>query len=470
MSIKTINLLCLCAWILLSSSLSTAQDKGCATVMSPEKQQWLRSFQLKLDNNTAVFQKNGLVYVPVQIHVVRKSDGTSGLRPELVQEALCKANSDFAPAGMYFYMANPVNFINDDLLWRGESGGIFTTADEEKVPNVVNIYFHGFSDTWCGVYFPFPDIVLVQNSCANYGSSTLTHELGHFFSLPHTFSGWEGGTTPPLNERERIDKSNCRSAGDGFCDTGPDYVSRRWSCPLTEELTDPLGIPFRPTPDFFMNYALDACHKVFSNEQILAMKADLTMRAMATAPVDTTATQAPQLLSPINGDSLINPALVTLVWSKVPGAVGYHVQVSRFQYWQEPHVNQICNDTTLDVTLLGEWPFDWRVKAIMPGKTCGAFDTFATFKTKTVPLSSREIVDVAATWKIFPNPVKQGEWLNVEAEGAVRLDVYDLAGKLCTAVPVVEAGEHVKLDIQQGAYLVKVSRDKTFTLKKLIVW
>ncbi|MFN5920848.1 MAG: T9SS type A sorting domain-containing protein, partial [Bacteroidota bacterium] len=66
--------------------------------------------------------------------------------------------------------------------------------------------------------------------------------------------------------------------------------------------------------------------------------------------------------------------------------------------------------------------------------------------------------------------VKQGEWLNVEAEGAVRLDVYDLAGKLCTAVPVVEAGEHVKLDIQQGAYLVKVSRDKTFTLKKLIVW
>lgn len=470
MLIKPTQLLGFGILLLFTSQFSMAQDKGCATVMSPEKLEWLRSFQQKLDNNQTFYQKNGLFYVPVQIHVVRKSDGTGGLRAELVQEALCKANSDFAPAGLYFYMANPVNFINDDLLWRGENGGIYTTADEQKIPNVVNIYFHGFSDTWCGVYFPFPDIVLVQNSCANYGSSTLTHELGHFFSLPHTFSGWEGGNTPPISDRERIDKSNCRSAGDGFCDTGPDYVARRWSCPLTEELTDPSGTPFKPTPDFFMNYALDACHKVFSNEQILAMKADLAQRAISTTPVDTVVGATPQLISPSNGDSLINPSLITLVWSKVPGAVGYHVQVSRFQYWQEPHVNQISNDTTLNITLLGEWPFDWRVKAIMPGKTCAGFDTFATFKTKPVPLSNQEIVDATAQWKFFPNPLKQGEWLQIEAEGAVRLDVYDLTGKLCRTFATVETGMPVQIDINKGVYLVKMSRDKSFTVKKLIVW
>ena len=106
----------------------------------------------------------------------------------------------------------------------------------------------------------------------------------------------------------------------------------------------------------------------------------------------------------------------------------------------------------------------------MPGKTCTGFDTFATFKTKPVPLSNQEIIDANAQWKLFPNPVKQGDWLQIEAAGAVRLEVYDLTGKLCRSFALVEAGMPVQMDINKGVYLVKMSRDKSFTMKKLIVW
>ncbi len=57
--------------------------------------------------------------------------------------------------------------------------------------------------------------IVFQTNCVNTG--TFTHEMGHFFSLPHTFEG--SGT-------ELVDGSNCDTAGDGICDTPADpYVA-----------------------------------------------------------------------------------------------------------------------------------------------------------------------------------------------------------------------------------------------------
>ncbi|MCB0700192.1 MAG: T9SS type A sorting domain-containing protein [Chitinophagales bacterium] len=48
----------------------------------------------------------------------------------------------------------------------------------------------------------------------NVGRITLPHELGHAFSLYHTFEGSNGGTTCPTN-------TNCTTDGDRCCDTEP---------------------------------------------------------------------------------------------------------------------------------------------------------------------------------------------------------------------------------------------------------
>ena len=51
----------------------------------------------------------------------------------------------------------------------------------------------------------------MANGCANNGS-TLPHEVGHFYGLPHTHD----------QGNELVNGSNCATAGDNFCDTPAD--------------------------------------------------------------------------------------------------------------------------------------------------------------------------------------------------------------------------------------------------------
>ncbi len=460
--------------LLMMKSISIlAQDNsGCATVMSEQQMTWLRSLQKQLDHEPALFKKNTILYVPVKVHIVGKTNGTDHMRPDLVLEGICKANRDFASAGIYFYLGQPINYINDDDLFGGDYEAVYTTAADAKVENMLNIYYIGYSPTFCGVYFPFPDVVLVQRGCAQIGSTTLTHELGHFFSLPHTFVGWEGGNNLPISQREKIDGSNCRNTADGFCDTGPDYVSVRWSCPLSFNLTDPNGVVFKPDPTFYMNYASDGCHQRFSNEQIAAMRLNITsLRRWSFPAVDTVASELPILISPIQNDSNINPESVQLVWQNVDGAIGYLVQVTRYGFWEAPHVNRLVwGDTTVSVKLFDAWPFDWRVKAIMPGQVCYQFSNSQVFNTKPLPVGQRELGFLSAD-KPFPNPVKSGELIHLNRmvqRGDIKL--YDMLGKEIYTEPFEAGGKWLMLMPSEGVYYLQYTIDNQYFSHKIIVW
>jgi hypothetical protein len=209
-----------------------AQDKHCATQLSEKQITDLRKFQANLDNLKGVYQKAGVKYVPLQVHIIGNNQGIGYYRIESLLQALCDVNQDFVPTGFRFYMNGPINYINNDDLYKGNSDAIWFTSEDYKAPNAVNVFFHGTGNQWCGVYFPGVDVVFILNRCQGSNATTLTHELGHFFSLPHTFSGWEGGTNPGPGNIEKLDGSNCRNTGDGFCDTKADYVAERWPCPL----------------------------------------------------------------------------------------------------------------------------------------------------------------------------------------------------------------------------------------------
>ncbi|RYD52386.1 MAG: T9SS type A sorting domain-containing protein [Sphingobacteriales bacterium] len=75
-------------------------------------------------------------------------------------------------------------------------------------------------------YFPngqFYDGTVMLASQAKQGSKTLPHELGHAFSLFHTFEGDNNGTTCPSN-------ANCTTNGDQVCDTDP-HIRSNQNCP-----------------------------------------------------------------------------------------------------------------------------------------------------------------------------------------------------------------------------------------------
>lgn len=71
---------------------------------------------------------------------------------------------------------------------------------------------------WAGyAYYPWGganDGTVIVSTSMFYNSSVLTHELGHGFSLPHTFNGDGGNLNCPVD-------TNCNVNGDYLCDTPP---------------------------------------------------------------------------------------------------------------------------------------------------------------------------------------------------------------------------------------------------------
>ncbi|MDI1318387.1 zinc-dependent metalloprotease [Flavobacterium sp.] len=95
---------------------------------------------------------------------------------------------------------------------------------------------------------------------------TLTHELGHFFNLNHTFAGCDG--------------ANCASSGDRVCDT-PSTNQPRYDCNDASLPPDPnvSGNPAVTTCGYlqltmnYMDYVQDSCMYMFTAGQAARMQA-----------------------------------------------------------------------------------------------------------------------------------------------------------------------------------------------------
>ena len=104
----------------------------------------------------------------------------------------------------------------------------------------------------------------MDNSCALNGS-TLTHELGHYFSLYHTHGSTNNGTTTEL-----VNGSNCTTNGDELCDTPADPNLSgvvNLNCEYTDTITDFNGDVYMPDTSNIMSYSLKVCRNSLSSEQ-----------------------------------------------------------------------------------------------------------------------------------------------------------------------------------------------------------
>ncbi len=108
-------------------------------------------------------------------------------------------------------------------------------------------------------------------------AGTWSHELGHYFVLPHTFAG--GPSNQYVNSPVLINgqQYTCFQTGDGFCDTPADLED---DCNVTSSecivncngMTDPLGVSYNPDPTLLMSYYGLGCPDRFSDEQKQAMR------------------------------------------------------------------------------------------------------------------------------------------------------------------------------------------------------
>ncbi len=455
--------LILSLFILISIPL-LAQDKHCATQLSEGQIKDLRKFQASIDLMQGVYKKGGIKYVPIQVHIIGNNQGIGYYKVESLLQALCDVNQDFIQTGFRFYLNGPINYINNDDLYRGNSDAIWFTSEDYKAPNAVNVFFHGTGSQWCGVYFPGVDVVFVLNRCQGSNATTLTHELGHFFSLPHTFSGWEGGNNPGPGNIEKLDGSNCRDAGDGFCDTKADYVSDRWACPLPYSLQDPNGMFFKPDSSIYMSYSSDNCQSRFSLEQQLTMQNNLSSRNISSDTSNIDTLSPPTQVFPNVSDTNLNPKSVQLIWHKVPGAFAYHVQVARFAAWEYLNFETLTEDTQATVTTLyGTWPYSWRVKAITRANTCGKFSDELPFSTKEV-LSGIQDIRFENGFKFYPNPAQINRDIQLISNTDGTLKVSDLSGKTILESEIKARLENVIQIRKSGIFILQfINENGTYT-------
>ncbi len=252
----------------ISFALSAQNNSSCGTIFPNEiteeyiNQQSERKAFIKnfVDNP----QKSVLKYLPLTIYNVGRADGSGKLDESIIQNEIALANERFAPSRIQFEVCGPIVNLHSDEFFTLSEFEYNVLARTHSNFNTINIYIVENIYAACGlVAYPnnsnSPFIVMQQSCMSN--SSTLAHELGHYFKLYHTHNGGD----------ELVDGSNCLRAGDFICDTPADptlgYGSVDDNCLYFDDAADSNGDLYVPDARNIMSYSRKSCRDRFSPTQ-----------------------------------------------------------------------------------------------------------------------------------------------------------------------------------------------------------
>jgi len=378
-------------FFILIVSIVNAQTEAdyCGARLSDRQKNWLKAFQQ--NPQTGHRETTDMVYVPIQFHILGTDEGQGYFAENMVYSVLCKLNMDFEPVGIQFYHPNAFNYINNSDWYIHEDLGLGgEMMNENNVNDRINVYFVDNPAGNCGYYIPGPDAIALNKSCSEPDSTTPTHEMGHYMSMPHTFNGWEYADSPwwNLDMAENVARSgpykNCDTNGDEFCDTPADYIPERWNCPYNLIQYDPTGKQLHTDGRFYMSYSNDNCRDRFSEEQKQAMISymyDIHPELMDNnPPIPEEELVATTTVFPAHQAVNIAPGQVILRWTAVAGTDKYHVMIqntgsgSPISYYE-------VTDTFKVVETQPNTIYFWRVKPYHRGDYCAPYTDTKRFTT-----------------------------------------------------------------------------------------
>ncbi|MBP7272307.1 MAG: zinc-dependent metalloprotease [Saprospiraceae bacterium] len=508
----------MCILMVLVTHIGIAQQQDlqpCGTVS--HRSPWLKRYQ-QMPHQF----RNGadtVLQVPLQVHLLANDNATNANYFSMMRvlDALCRLNQDFSGANIQFYLKGEPNKISS-TAWNNHAtvveGAYMMFAN--NVDSAVNCYIVADPAGNCGYNLPYAGVALARN-CTGATDHTWAHELGHAFSLPHPFLGWEGGVSwdnsvshnfnDPAPTRvtynytnfkdslitdtliidtawvELTDRSNCTFAADGFCDTWCDYLSYRWQCNAVDTSiqvqTDPDGVTFHSDGSLFMSYALDDCQDRFSGEQIAAMRANLydekpELLANQNVP-PIVSVETPVLITPIDS-TLVQYNNVVLQWEAVPNAVNYVVQVSRFSNFDLMDEYIVTTNEHTITNLLKDKYYYWRVRPFSSHSFCTT--TSEKEKFKTAELTSTSIPYASLLFEVYPTVAvaEQALTITIAADNTenTTLQVLDVSGRILAEQKVVVANAEQSTryaipNLPKGIYFLRCQTAKGMGVAKFVV-
>lgn len=253
------------SYLILTSTVLWAQERTCGYDSHSRNKELdslkQRYFSRPIGNQARISAE--LVNIPIQFHIIKNSNNEV---PDLteIQNNLVELNKAFLPINVQFYQCNDVHYIVSDKYDTWDFLNSISVPQEYNNPYALDIFYVKTLPGACGVFSGFivnkDYYIAIQNSCASPG--VLIHEMGHYFGLDHTHDSYWG--------MELVDKSNCHTTGDRFCDTpaDPDLQGKTdVNCVYIGIDKDPNGAFYQPSTNNFMSYANHNCLSEFTAEQ-----------------------------------------------------------------------------------------------------------------------------------------------------------------------------------------------------------
>jgi Secretion system C-terminal sorting domain/Pregnancy-associated plasma protein-A len=460
--------------------------------------------------------------LPTALYLTSKTDGTGGISPSLAIGIMCDVNNDYRPHDIRFVLDTIDQNIKNDAYNdppAGSSNYWTTMLTGRKMANRTNVYFHGGGSATglCGVYHGnavgsgtpgSPDIVNCFGGCLYRNNTTVTHELGHYLAMPHTFYGLEGsgnlsstcGETATGGEkfpRSGI-YSNCASSGDRFCDTYPDYNSDRWNCGAADTTLGNTGntwscvinsyssttaspsVPMQINGNNYMSYADDACANTFTPNQRSRMRSFITgsrSNLVNITILGDTISQPMEIHTP-DQQSYCNTADVQLRWYKTPNATKYIVQILGNSVGTQILEEKIVSDTvfTPSFAMVLNKSYWWKVLPFNKRYFCTPFNLKRQFNTRCIGTQDVDLGFDAAN--VVPNPVVSDEFkLYVDVQRAMDLNitVLDITGKTVRNLGLQKVAEGENSfdvsanDLANGTYLIQMRSETGVKTIKMII-
>jgi hypothetical protein len=261
--------------------MTNAEFAGrCGTIMPPNYKTWrnnlipVQNLVTTLKHDTCLNKKFSIVF-----YVVLDSNYTwgPGFGPGNLTSCVNILNNAFKRICVSFANCSTVVIPNYKYnKWRADVHEPVVT-NNWYTDKTINIYCVDSIKVPAGAagyaYMPGGKDVIVLMKSAVASLVVPVHEMGHFFGLVHTWdeigSPVVPAPNPPAGSYEYVERTNCYTNGDGFCDTEADCYpagnNLLFPCSINYGPVDGYGKYYTPPVDNYMTYFTCQCR--FSQEQ-----------------------------------------------------------------------------------------------------------------------------------------------------------------------------------------------------------